>query len=579
MQSPFSRIKKIKDRKQAEVFVNKGLRQLEGNFYNNALLEFQKALELDQEVVSERLSYRFTENLRIGDNDKALSIGLILIKIKDNDHVFVNQLGNCARKLQKFKQANNLYKQALRINRKYDLPLYNLAASMGRIDKYDLDVKNLIGQFDKISDFVLPDYVNNSKILEQITEELIDEKKEEMEGDVLYEPTYNEISSKFKSIIGKNSKEASTGKDKSVLAEHIFNLGLYALENRDSNLAIKCFLRLKKQKSRMEYLDMVITLAMSLEDPSKKVLDHLMKLLSKDRFNRYLNVNLALMYKRNRNRLLSYKYFALGALLLEKTNGVYGLSDLIKRGDDEYELGNLNQALKHYKIVESETENSHVQEQIGQILLMQNNYSEALPMFRKILKTDPQSAVGLDKINEIHNYYCERAEELFDVRKFSPAASLYEKALDIERRPETIQKAIGVYNQLMNYEKANMLAEELKEQKRKQREDKEQQIVEQSIEENEEQIAETGEQTLDEKEKLRLKYIRTGKEYLIRKDFGKAVDYFEKAFPLKADKDVFVFLAHILKRLGRTKELQSLLIRWKKMTKYQNIKLEEIKQG
>jgi Tfp pilus assembly protein PilF len=80
----------------------------------------------------------------------------------------------------------------------------------------------------------------------------------------------------------------------------------------------------------------------------------------------------------------------------------------------------------------------------------------------------------------------------------------------------------------------------------------------------------------EESENTRLAYIQQGKELLLKKEYQPATELFEKAFALKVDKDVFVFLAHIYKIQKRTKDLQDLMIRWKEMINKEGIRFEDI---
>jgi Tfp pilus assembly protein PilF len=72
-----------------------------------------------------------------------------------------------------------------------------------------------------------------------------------------------------------------------------------------------------------------------------------------------------------------------------------------------------------------------------------------------------------------------------------------------------------------------------------------------------------------EKEVTRQGYIKKGRAYMKNKDLRNAIENFELAFRMKADKDVFVFLASIYKRLKRNVDMESLLERWNKMVEYE----------
>ena len=579
MLSPFAKFRKTRDRKEAQFIVRKGLSFLEDNFQHKAMYEFQKALELDKETVAEYLTSQLELNLKENSYESALSIGVIVIKINKNDYELANKLGNCARKLNRYKQANNLYRQALRLNRKFSNALYNLAASMGRIPYYDNDVKLLVDRFDKITDFVLPgylispDFIENTKnritreknaepekqsqtepaakqILSKVEDETLPARKVENGIHSSGEPKYSEVCESIRHLIKQASTDLSIESKIVEFEAYVFNLGLYALSKKDPGLAQKCFLQLKNRKSKFEHLDMLITLAIYIENPDNNVMDHMMRLLAKDKTNRYINVNIGLLYRKRKNSLLSYKYLAIGALLLDKSNNIYCRTELMETADKEIEIGNLKKAFEIYKMLDSEIKNIHVKENIGQIHIYQNQYSDAIPFYKKILKMDPEYETAIQKLEEIHNHFTEKAEESFSVRKFANSVKLYEKALKACRIPETIKKTATVYHQLMDVKAEKTLMEEYRELRRQQKG--------------------------KEKEQSRQSYIKKGKEYLLKKEYNKAFDSFDKALSMKVDKDVFVYLAHILKAQKRTAELKLLMERWKRMLQTQGISFDQI---
>lgn len=550
---PFSRFRKSRSRKQAESLVKKGINLLQGNLQHKALFQFQQAIEIDPDIVGEMLYAEFEKSHKRGDDELSLSIGRIVLKIRVNDFELANKLGNCARKLKKYKEANEYYRQAFRINRNYEIAFYNLAASMGRIPRFNNDVKELVDQFSHINAYVLPHYKLNQQYLELIIQEIKSEQSKAVAGIVRQDsntPSYTEICDYIrKQIKAVAAKDPSANKQKEFESQ-VFNLGLFALSRKDCKLALKCFLQLKKRNCQLEYLDLVIILAMDLESPSKKLVEEMMLLLAKDKTNRYLNVNLGIMFRKQGKRILAYKYLATTALLLEKSGGIYCRMELVRMADQEMELGNLKKALRIYQLVNSEIENIQVKSNIGQILLYQSRYSEALPIFQEILAIDPAFPVAKQKLMEIHDYFLEKGEELVEIKKYTTALPYFEQALTAARLPETVKKMADLYRQMMDTEKAETLYNEYK------------------------ATIQKSENT--EGEETRLAYIQQGKELLLKKEYQQATELFEKAFLLKVDKDVFVFLAHIYKVQKRTKDLQNLMMRWKEKINQEGIRFEDI---
>lgn len=542
---PFSRFKRSKERREAEGLVEEGLKLLGNGLTKQALFQFQEALGKNQEVVAEILKEETEKAMRRGDNEQAVSLGSIVLKIRRDDYELANRLGNSARKNKDYKKANAFYREAFRINRSYEIPLYNLAAGMGRIPRFNNDVKLLVDKFADVHDYILPNYKLQKDYIERIEQEIAGSDPNRKQHEPTYRQVCNHISKKISALNQEKTEKAIATAEK-----HLFNLGRYALAGNDAKFALKCLLRLKKRKSRLEYLDMLITLAMDLDSPSDKLTQHMMVLLSKDPINRYLNANLGIMFRKRGKRILSYKYLATAALLLEKTNGIFCRNDLIRLADDEMDLGNLKKALKIYKLVDSEINHPHVKKNIGQILIYKNRFAEALPLFKSLLEMDREDIEVRSKIREIHDYFLQKGEELCEANKHTSAVSFMEQALSAARLPETLKKTADLYKYLMNEAKAEQLFAEYRS------------IIQQSEDSN----AEERRQIL----------IEQGKDLLLKKDFEAAIDRFEKAFPMKIDKDVFVFLAHIYKILKRTRDLEDLMTRWKEMIRNQGINLDEI---
>ncbi|MCP4752177.1 MAG: tetratricopeptide repeat protein [Proteobacteria bacterium] len=576
-------IERIANSRKAKRMVANGLSLLENKLYKRASVEFQMAMDLNEVVTMRLLEDEFKGMSLQSDAERALSVGLVLLQKRDQDFELANRLGNYARKMQDYQQANDLYRKALRIKKSFVKAFYNLAASMGRVAKYDFDVKGAIDNNIASSDFILPEYQNDPKRVETVVKELTDkrqaekdsriqklmEERDKMEAErnkkeverivktikrlekIPAEPNYEEVCTNLRQIIDESHKKQSTPEDVANYHGNIFNLGLYAYYEKNPEDALECFLDLKSQDSKNEHLNMMIALIEDLKGDPQEARKQMFELLSKDRYNRYLNVNLGLLYRKIGNRLMEYRYLAVGASLLERSEGLYRIPDMIDLAEKKLEEGKTNKALKLYKIIGSETNNENAWLRIGEIYLGQEKYTDAIDAFQEVLKIDSESEQANAKLLEIHDMYCQRAEEVFQARRFSQAAALYERALVAVRATATIEQAISVYRQLHKPGKIEELTGEL---------DK---ILEQEKE--------------AEQEALRKKYIAKGKFFMKKKAYDMAVNSLEKAFRMKVDKDVFMSLAHLYKGMNRTLEFKTLVHRWQKMNKFEDEKKRQKK--
>lgn len=567
---------KILNTRKARRAVQGGLRLIRNKLYNRASVEFQTAMELNEDVAQKMLDEEFGSLEMQSDPQAMLSIGLILLQKRTEDFALANTLGNYARRIEDFKQANDLYRKSLRIKRNYIKAFYNLAASMGKVNKFDFDIKQSIEKYITSDDFILPEYQNNPNIITEISDDLREKKKIEKENrikklteekekkeaekdsfevkrinktierlaKVPIEPTYEEISRSLQKRVSKSRMKQSTPEEIAEYHGDYFNLGLYSYIENDPEMAFECFTDLQAQKCEIEHVPMMVTLVTHIKSDIKDAIALMFDLLSQDRYNRYLNVNLGLLYKKAGNRLLAAKYLAIGASFLEKSDGLYRIPDMIQRADDLYEDNKLKSALRLYRIVASETNNQECWMKIGKIHQQMEKPSEAVKAFKEILEFDPENKEAIEKLTELHDMYCEKAEDVFQNRKFSQAAAFYERALGAMRLPKTIERAAAVYKQLSKTDRADELIDELD-----------------NIHEQEKEA---------EQERLRQEYIAKGKMYMKRKAFEMAINAFEKAFRMKVDKDVMMSLAYIYKGMNRDQDLSSLEYRWAKMNRYED---------
>lgn len=549
-----------------EGHLQKGLEYVEGKFYKKALMEFRKAMDADRETVYPRLVEELDSFARGGNFEGALAVGLNLLNDNPKDYELANNLGNYARELQDYKQANNLYKHALKIKKNFQEALFNLAASMARVDKYDDQAVSAYRNFDGTADYILPDYLGGPDILEQLMTEVqirkathVEEKSQEiylqieaktLEGDTDAADDLQEQLDQLNA--GKDTLEPQdildgleekASKDPANASAHYYNAAVYALSEQDAEAANESLDKCIAAKGKYEYIGLLRAIYYAKTGDLEKGINTLIKLLGTSRYNRYFNANLGLMYRKKKNVLLSAKYLILASSLLERSNGLYSIYDLLKIANEKFEKNQLKDALKLFRVIADETQSPETWLKIGAIYYQQNKYMEAVKSFKQVLTISPSNEDAAEKLREIHDFFADKGEGLFQEMKMKPAADNFEKALSVIRDPETIQKAIQAYKQLKRADKEKALSEELLDI----REAEKLKTVEAERQEN----------------------IRTAAGYLKAKNYFKAVEYLERAFRMKLDRDIFLQLAGLYKGLKKHGELQDLLNRWNKMVEHE----------
>ncbi|MCP4298362.1 MAG: tetratricopeptide repeat protein [Proteobacteria bacterium] len=563
MLSGLFKSKEEKIREQIEIHIKEGLRQLESKFFNKAMIDFDKAMDLDKEAVYPRLVEELHASASSGQMEAALAIGLNLLKVNHADYELANKLGNYAREIGDYKQASELYKRALKVNKNYEIAFYNLAAAMAKVDIYDEAVKSAVSIFDGHSGFVFPEYLGEPDLFANLSD-IVKEKKEER------------VNAKIQSLEDQKKEKENTGdkievdeivmkiKDLKASLKHIgpkdfivefeekitddpgnndpiYNLGLYCVSNGLPKKGLEIFKKLPpKQYERLELLQAIAYAELGKVNGAIKLVT---RLLGENEYNRYNNVNIGMMYKKAGKRFLAVKYLIKTASLLDKSGGIYSMSELVDLAHEKYKDGKLKASLGFFEIASTENPDPNVWKMIGIIFVEIKKYDDAVYAFRQMLALDPNSKAADDKLKEIHDYYCGMTDQLMSENKYAPAASYYEKALSVVRNPETIKATAGVYKLLGNSERETELTDELQ------------------------QLEEEEKQRIQEME--RQKHIAEGKEFLKTKNYQKAIQSFENALRMKVDKNVFVQLSALYKGLKKHSDLQSLVSRWEKMLEHE----------
>jgi tetratricopeptide (TPR) repeat protein len=556
--------KEAKMREKVEQHIADGMANLAQKFYNGAMIEFDKAMELNAEEVYPRLVEELSNAAASGELESALAIGLNLIKKKSDDYELANKLGNYARELKDYKQAEGLYKTALKIKKNYEMAFYNLAASQARVDIFDEAIKSAIEQFDRIEGYVLPDYIGGKDLIKRMIERVAEEKQNAFQskiealiierdrkiedGAAVEAQRIDNRIKKLKAELDKVSEDdlirafqKDIKDDPDNAGGHRLNLVLYALSVKKPNAAMEALDAMTVADH--ETVETLRAIAMEQKGFLDEAIHKLIHLLGENEFNRYNNVNLGLMYRKARKRFLATKYLIKTAALLNKSNGIYSMKTLLQEAEVTYGQGNLKKALNYFLIAASEVPTADIWNKIGGIYVEQKKYDDAIEAYREMKRLDPKSAAAEIKLKEIHDYYLERGETLFSERKFKPAVDYYHKALGALRLPETIKRTADAYKQLNLPEKEKELLEEW------------QRLLD--------------EEKAKEQETHRQKLIVKGKQYLAQKDYRRAIEVYERVFRMKVDRKVFVQLAALYKGLKKRNELSELETRWEKMVLYE----------
>ena len=135
----------------------RGKSLLEKNFFDWAAVEFNKAMELNPVIAKETVTKLFQEIQGGGNPDAIISLGINILQSGPDNIELANLIGSAYRKKHDWKRAENMYKHCLKHDAENKFAIYNLAATMARVEVQDGVAVSAINEFEKMSDFVLPE--------------------------------------------------------------------------------------------------------------------------------------------------------------------------------------------------------------------------------------------------------------------------------------------------------------------------------------------------------------------------------------------------------------------------------------
>jgi tetratricopeptide (TPR) repeat protein len=586
----FTDKKKSKDLQLAEESVVKGLEFLKQKQYGRASKEFEQSAKYDKETALSLLKPQF----EAFDSQKlfkaASTIGDTLYQHQPKTSEFLNHLGNLSRKSGNSKKANELYKRAFKTNKKDDTAFLNLAASIAKIPIYDQNVKKLIAKHINLKNFIIPksDYPRNQELLGHLAEALNKKhyfkKVEKMQEMILEKELKNTTAAIAdsdqmmkdirKKLVGTDKIDESCSdviillkesldhdwnrlsiEEKDEFLWSVLNLGLYVLNERESlidkendngsdpsiknlKMALDVFVKLKAEQHSFRYLDMVISITHFLlnDEEDNDEINTFKDILSRDPDDRYFNINLGIYYHRTGNKLMSYVYLIKGASILEKLEGACYLSDIIELADEKYSQGKLSEALKLYRVASLETNNIEILIGIGKTLVTLNKFYEAIQPLKDALRLNPKSEDVQNELLKLQDHFCFLGDEFYQAGTFVVASENYQHALEIDHTPHIMLKAMQAYKMQGNIVKEHEIRDEFNTIKMGQKE--------QEVENN------------------RILLIQQGKKQLKLKNLNQAITLFENAFKIKTDRDTFMYLVYLYKKLNQKQALNRVVQRW-----------------
>lgn len=482
-------------KKELNSILERGKSLLEKNFYDWAAVEFNKALELDPKLAAETVTKLFQEMQGGGNPDGIISLGVNVLKTDPKNVELANLLGNTYRKKHNWNQAKNMYKLCLKHDPDFKNAIYNLAATNAKIEIADGNAVSAIAEFEKMTDFVLPDIQDGLENLVEMQQHFTldaDEEREQQTEDV---KEGNEIKEGTK-VSSDNVKEDTNTSEKSdkkadekeieaegnsIDSEQTFNyiisnleaeseeeskacfrLGIHCLQTMEGKIAKNVFKRLLMREKNNVDLRCFLVLAISIEGDIDNAIKTFQSILVRNPNHRYSTVNLGLLYKRKGMIQKSRVSFFTTFKLLERSQGNYNIDTCLQDADKFFEENRSKKALEIYEPLVPEITSQELLIRIAKLNADNNFWDEAFELYRRILRINRQNKEAREGIKTVHTAYLTAAENYLKKNDPKNAALVIDKALNIAVSKKLLQKAINLNHLLENENRAFELEQMLK---------------------------------------------------------------------------------------------------------------------
>ncbi len=498
--------------KQIYEILERGKSLLEKNFFDWAAVEFNKAMELNPELATETVTKLFQEIQGGGNPDAIISLGINILQADPENIELANLIGNAYRKKHDWNRAENMYKHCLKYDAENNFAIYNLAAAMAKVEVQDGMAVSAIKDFEKMSDFVLPDVKEGIENLIDMQQHFAEEKdetdhekkseeKQEKEDTKLPENLdasgetnqSDEIKetkekSEEKSSVNVETKDqkeenqpesssidplktfnyitSSLEKESTEEENALFTLGIYCLQHNEANFAQRTFKRLLMREKDNVDLRCFLLLAISQNNEIDKAIETFQGILANNPNHRYSNVNMGILLKRKGLIQKSRVRFFTTFKLLERSQGDYDVNSCLEAANKFFQEKREKKALEIYEPLIPEISSEELLNRIAGIYLAGKNWDGAFDIFRRVLRKNRKNNEAREGLKSIYTAYLADTENYLKKNDPGNAAIAIEKALKIVQSKKLIHKAVSIHRLLENENKVFELEQILKKMER-----------------------------------------------------------------------------------------------------------------
>ena len=499
------------DKKIYEI-LERGKSLLEKNFFDWAAVEFNKAMELNPELATETITRLFREIQGGGNPDAIISLGINILQADPENIELANLIGNAYRKKHDWERSENMYKHCLKYDAENNFAIYNLAAAMAKVEVQDGMAVSAIKDFEKMSDFVLPDVKEGIENLIDMQQHFAEEKDEtdhekkseeiqekedtklpenlDAAGETNQSEEIKETKEKYEekssvNVETKDQKEgnqpesssidplktfnyitSSLGKESTEEENSLFTLGIYCLQQNEANFAQRTFKRLLMREKDNVDLRCFLLLAISQNNGIDKAIKTFQGILTNNPSHRYSNVNMGILLKRKGLIQKSRVRFFTTFKLLERSQGDYDVNSCLEEADKFFQEKREKKALEIYEPLIPEISSEELLSRIAGLYLAGKNWDGAFEIFRRVLRKNRKNNEAREGLKSIYTAYLADTENYLKKNDPGNAAIAIEKALKIVQSKKLIHKAVSIHRLLENENKVFEMEQILKKMER-----------------------------------------------------------------------------------------------------------------
>ena len=461
----------MSDNPELVALIEEGEKLIRSKLYDRAMIELNKALNLDSEETNLALIRIFESLQSSNDYNSIITIGSNILIHKPEDTSLANLLGNSYRRIGNLYQAEKLYEHCLRYDPNHTNALYNLAATKAHTFLYDSSAVNAARAFENMTWFQLPKQEDSIKYLQPIHESAnADAENDDTQAG--FNPTELDVGNFAKKQNSQNVMINTTQifhwlrENKNMYAPETLkilrHLAIYCLHEKQTEIAWRSLAYLKYAYPDDQDLESFWALSYFLRDLFDVCEDKLVRLLGNNKYHRYANVNLGIFYQMQGKQLLARKYYILAHTLLERSMGYYQISDFIALGKRYQQQGSFTNAVKVFEVIYSEMPIWKHGRILGELYLETQSFEKAIKIFHDLMEIEETPEHLEEEFHEINGKVLGIAERLRREQKLRRAAELFELSAEIELTKEVLRKALNAYHALRDQENINRIDKQIR---------------------------------------------------------------------------------------------------------------------